>query len=80
MVAIAVFILILRATSIQRTLPELSQVGVNEAVGIPGTAQTIVWRLIPTGSVANGRRRVGIARPYKPILLVIAEILCLAVS
>lgn len=74
MAAITVEILLLRASSVQRTLPELAQMGVDIAAGVAAAQRSLQGRAA-AGLSAACRGCRAIARPHHPTLLVVAEVL-----
>ena len=72
--AVTVEILVRGIASGQRSLPQLAQVGVDEAVAVAGITQGIAERATATGAVACPGLRARVACPYQPVLLIVAEV------
>ncbi|HEU5380775.1 MAG TPA: hypothetical protein VFV38_35575 [Ktedonobacteraceae bacterium] len=69
--AITIEILLSSSTPVERSLPELPQVGVDKRSGVTRPAEAVGERAGATGPVARSRLRPTVARPDQPILLII---------
>ncbi|HEY6284270.1 MAG TPA: hypothetical protein VIX20_01290 [Ktedonobacteraceae bacterium] len=78
--AIAVEILLLRTSAIERPLPQLAQVGIDVRVAVAGPAQAVGEGCRATGAVACPWLGAGVACPHQAVLLIVAEVLALTAA
>ncbi len=74
MTAVAIEILVLRATATERTLPQLAQVRVDIAAAVTGPIQAIAERAAAACAVARRWLRAAIAGPHQSILFVVTKV------
>ncbi len=77
---VTVEVLIRRAAAIERSLPQLAQVGVDKAILVTGSAERGAQGPSATGAIACPWLGATVACPHQTVLLIITEVLGLTAS